>query len=100
MYEAGLYADRLSVNIEVPTISGLKLLAPDKKHEDFTRPMEKVKNEIARYTSERKIIKNTPKYAPAGQSTQMIVGASGESDKDIMYSATYYYKKYISGYSL
>ncbi len=94
MYEAGLYADRLSVNIEVPTISGLKLLAPDKKHEDFTRPMEKVKNEIARYTSERKIIKNTPKYAPAGQSTQMIVGASGESDKDIMYSATYYYKKY------
>lgn len=94
MYEAGLYADRLSVNIEVPTISGLKLLAPDKKHEDFTRPMEKVKNEIVRYTSERKIIKNTPKYAPAGQSTQMIVGASGESDKDIMYSATYYYKKY------
>jgi len=94
MYEAGLYADRLSVNIEVPTISGLKLLAPDKKHEDFTKPMEKVKNEIVRYTSERKIIKNTPKYAPAGQSTQMIVGASGESDKDIMYSATYYYKKY------
>ncbi|MDF0717377.1 putative DNA modification/repair radical SAM protein [Muricauda sp. 334s03] len=104
MYEAGLYADRLSVNIEVPTISGLKLLAPDKKHEDFTKPMEKVKNEIVRYTSERKIIKSTPKYAPAGQSTQIIVGASGESDKDIMYSATHYYKTfnmkrvYYSGY--
>ncbi|NAY90861.1 putative DNA modification/repair radical SAM protein [Muricauda sp. JGD-17] len=95
MYEAGLYADRLSVNIEVPTISGLKLLAPDKKHEDFTKPMQKVKNEIIRYRSERKIIKNTPKYAPAGQSTQMIVGASGETDKDIMYSATYYYKVYL-----
>jgi len=94
MYEAGLYADRLSVNIEVPTISGLKLLAPDKKHEDFTKPMEKVKNEIVRYQSERKVIKSIPKYAPAGQSTQMIVGASGESDKDIMYSATYYYKTY------
>ncbi|MCK0159667.1 putative DNA modification/repair radical SAM protein [Allomuricauda sp. F6463D] len=94
MYEAGLYADRLSVNIEVPTISGLKLLAPDKKHEDFIKPMEKVKNEIVRYQSERKTIKNTPKYAPAGQSTQMIVGASGESDKDIMYSATHYYKTY------
>jgi len=94
MYEAGLYADRLSVNIEVPTISGLKLLAPDKKHEDFTKPMEKVKNEIVRYNSERKIIKSTPKYAPAGQSTQMIVGATGESDKDIMYSATYYYQTY------
>ncbi|SNZ00069.1 putative DNA modification/repair radical SAM protein [Flagellimonas pacifica] len=94
MYEAGLYADRLSVNIEVPTISGLKLLAPDKKHEDFTKPMLKVKNELNRYKNERKVIKSTPKYAPAGQSTQMIVGASGETDKDIMYSATYYYKMY------
>jgi len=94
MYEAGLYADRLSVNIEIPTISGLKLLAPDKKHEDFTKPMLKVKNEIMRYRSERKIIKSTPKYAPAGQSTQMIIGATGESDQDIMYSATHYYKNY------
>jgi len=94
MYEAGLYADRLSVNIEVPTISGLKLLAPDKKHEDFTKPMRKVKNELLRYKNERKLLKTTPKYAPAGQSTQMIVGATGESDKDIMYSATHYYKTY------
>ena len=94
MREAGLYADRLSVNIEVPTISGLKLLAPDKKHEDFTKPMLKVKNEIIKYKHEKKIIKSTPKYAPAGQSTQMIIGATGESDKDIMYSATHYYKNY------
>ncbi len=94
MREAGLYADRLSVNIEVPTISGLKLLAPDKKHEDFIKPMLKVKNEIIQYREERKIIKSTPKYAPAGQSTQMIIGATGESDKDIMYSATHYYKNY------
>ncbi|MEL6917198.1 MAG: putative DNA modification/repair radical SAM protein [Bacteroidota bacterium] len=94
MYEAGLYADRLSVNIEIPTVSGLKLLAPDKKHEDFTKPMLKVKNEIIRYKAEKKIIKSTPSYAPAGQSTQMIIGATGESDKDIMYSATYYYKAY------
>ncbi|WP_422860029.1 putative DNA modification/repair radical SAM protein [Flagellimonas sp. S174] len=94
MYQAGLYADRLSVNIEVPTISGLKLLAPDKKHEDFTKPMLKVKNELLRYKNERKIIKSTPKYAPAGQSTQMIVGATDETDKDVMYSATFYYKKY------
>lgn len=94
MREAGLYADRLSVNIEVPTISGLKLLAPDKKHEDFTKPMLKVKNEIIQYKAEKKIIKSTPKYAPAGQSTQMIIGATGESDKDIMYSAVHYYKNY------
>ncbi|WP_109435521.1 MULTISPECIES: putative DNA modification/repair radical SAM protein [Aquimarina] len=104
MREAGLYADRLSVNIEIPTVSGLKLLAPDKKHEDFIKPMQKVKNEIIQYKSERKIIKSTPRYAPAGQSTQMIIGATGESDRDIMYSATYYYKQfnmrrvYYSGY--
>lgn len=104
MYEAGLYADRLSVNIEIPTISGLKLLAPDKKHEDFAKPMRKVKNEIIRYNSEKKVLKSTPKYAPAGQSTQMIVGATGESDRDVMYSATHFYKNfhmkrvYYSGY--
>ena len=104
MLEAGLYADRLSVNIEIPTVSGLKLLAPDKNYEDFIKPMQAVKEGITQYQSERKIIKSTPKYAPAGQSTQMIVGATGESDRDVMYSAAYYYKKfemkrvYYSGY--
>lgn len=94
MREAGLYADRLSVNIEIPTKSGLKLLAPEKDHSDFMKPMEKVKNEIIQYKQESKLIKSTPKYAPAGQSTQMIVGATGESDRDIMYSAAFFYKKY------
>lgn len=94
MREAGLWADRLSVNIEIPTVSGLKLLAPDKNHEDFIKPMLKVKNEIIQYKAERKVLRNTPKYAPAGQSTQMIIGATGESDKDIMYSANHYYKNY------
>ena len=69
MREAGLYADRLSVNIEIPTISGLKMLAPDKNHEDFLKPMNKVKNEIIQYKQESRLIKSTPKYAPAGQST-------------------------------
>ncbi|MCF4101936.1 putative DNA modification/repair radical SAM protein [Gillisia sp. M10.2A] len=94
MMEAGLYADRLSVNIEIPTISGLKLLAPDKNHADFIKPMQAVKTGIQQYKNEKKIIRSTPKYAPAGQSTQMIVGATGESDRDVMYSAAYYYKKY------
>ena len=94
MREAGLYADRLSVNIEIPTKSGLKLLAPDKKHEDFMKPMKKVKDEILQYKQESKLIKSTPKYAPAGQSTQMIVGATGESDRDIMYSSAFFYKNY------
>lgn len=94
MYEAGLYADRLSVNIEIPTKEGLKLLAPDKNRKDFLQPMNKVKNEIQKYKSERKLIKSSPKYAPAGQSTQMIVGATNETDAEVMYTATYLYKKY------
>ncbi|HKJ06175.1 MAG TPA: putative DNA modification/repair radical SAM protein, partial [Flavobacteriaceae bacterium] len=104
MREAGLYADRLSVNIEIPTREGLKRLAPDKKREDFTKPMLKVKNEIIQYKAERKIIKSTPKYAPGGQSTQMIIGASGESDFEIMTASKFFYKKfnlkrvYYSGY--
>ncbi|SHI40153.1 putative DNA modification/repair radical SAM protein [Mesonia phycicola] len=94
MHEAGLYADRLSVNIEIPTREGLKLLAPDKDRKDFLQPMNKVKNEIIRYKSEKKIIKSTPKFAPAGQSTQMIVGATNETDAQVMYTAAYFYKKY------
>ncbi|MDW5288735.1 putative DNA modification/repair radical SAM protein [Formosa sp. PL04] len=104
MREAGLYADRLSVNIEIPTEEGLKLLAPEKNRADFIKPMEKVKNEIIQYKNEKKLIKSTPKYAPAGQSTQMIVGASGENDMQIMYTSNYFYKNfnlkrvYYSGY--
>lgn len=104
MREAGLYADRLSVNIEIPTESGLKKLAPDKKREDFIKPMEKVKNEIVQYRSEKKTIKSTPKYAPAGQSTQMIIGATGENDYQIMQTSNHFYKNfnlkrvYYSGY--
>ncbi len=104
MKEAGLYADRLSVNIEIPTKQGLQLLAPEKKREDFIKPMIKVKNEIIQYKSEKNIIKSTPKFAPAGQSTQMIIGASGESDQQIMWTSAYFYKKfdlkrvYYSGY--
>ncbi|MGB3591786.1 MAG: putative DNA modification/repair radical SAM protein [Nonlabens sp.] len=104
MREAGLYADRLSVNIEIPTKEGLKLLAPDKDHKDFIQPMKAVKTSIDTYKSEKKLIKSTPIYAPAGQSTQMIVGATGETDREVMYSAQYFYSKfkmrrvYYSGY--
>lgn len=104
MREAGLYADRLSVNIEIPTKAGLKLLAPEKDHADFIKPMKKVRNEIIQYNSEKKIIKSTPKYAPAGQSTQMIVGASGETDHQIIQTSSFFYSQfklkrvYYSGY--
>lgn len=94
MQEAGLYADRLSVNIEIPTKDGLKLLAPEKDHKDFIKPMKAVNNAIQEYKYEKQKSNKVPVYAPAGQSTQMIIGATGESDRDIMYSANFFYKKY------
>jgi putative DNA modification/repair radical SAM protein len=104
MYEAGLYADRLSINIEIPTKSGLKLLAPEKNHQDFINPMKKVKTEIDNYQTEKRYSKSIPVYAPAGQSTQMIVGATGETDMQVMMAANHFYKNfklkrvYYSGY--
>ncbi|MEC5167043.1 putative DNA modification/repair radical SAM protein [Flavobacterium sp. PL11] len=104
MREAGLYADRLSMNLEIPTESGLKLLAPDKNHQDMIKPMGFVKNELIQYKEEKKKFKSTPKFAPAGQSTQMIVGATQENDLQIIQVADHFYKNfdlkrvYYSGY--
>ena len=104
MKEAGLYADRLSINIEIPTEKGLKLLAPDKSHSEMIKPMGFVKNELILYKEERKIFKKVPKFAPAGQSTQMIVGATDETDLKIIKVADHFYKNfnlkrvYYSGY--
>lgn len=104
MYEAGLYADRLSVNIEMPTEQGLKLLAPDKNRKDMINPMNYLKNEIVQNEAEKKLFKKAPMFAPAGQSSQMIIGATNETDKDIMFTANSLYKNfnlkrvYYSGY--
>lgn len=104
MKEAGLYADRLSINIEIPTEKGLKLLAPDKSHAEMMKPMDFVKNELIIYKDERKIFKKIPKFAPAGQSTQMIVGATNETDLKIIKVANHFYQNfnlkrvYYSGY--
>ena len=104
MKEAGLYADRLSINIEIPTEKGLKLLAPDKSHAEMIKPMDFVKNELMLYKDERKIFKKIPKFAPAGQSTQMIVGATNETDLKIIKVANHFYQNfnlkrvYYSGY--
>lgn len=92
--EAGLYADRLSINLEIPTEKGLKLLAPEKSHEQMTKPMTYIKNELALYKEERKIFRKVPKFAPAGQSTQMIVGATNEHDLKIITVADHFYKNY------
>lgn len=104
MREAGLYADRLSMNLEIPTESGLKLLAPDKNHQDMINPMKFVKNELIQYKEEKKKFKSTPKFAPAGQSTQVIVGATQENDFQIIQVADHFYNNfnlkrvYYSGY--
>jgi putative DNA modification/repair radical SAM protein len=102
--EAGLYADRLSVNVEMPTEQSLKLLAPDKNHKDVIKPMQYLKNEIIGYQEEKKTNYKTPLFAPAGQSTQMVIGATKENDLEILGMANYFYEQmkmrrvYYSGY--
>ncbi len=92
--EAGMYADRMSINLEMPTESGLKLLAPEKSHQEVIDPLSLVQNQIVQFKQERKLIKSVPKFVPAGQSTQMVIGATPESDKDIMQTADTFYKNY------
>ena len=102
--EAGLYADRLSINLEIPTKKGLKLLAPEKDHKQMLSNVEFVKNELAISTIEKQKYKHAPKFAPAGQTTQMIIGATNETDQKIIHVADYMYQKlalkrvYYSGY--
>ncbi|NII84506.1 MULTISPECIES: putative DNA modification/repair radical SAM protein [unclassified Pedobacter] len=102
--EAGLYADRMSINLEMPTEAGLKLLAPEKNHEEVIKPLAFVQQQISQFTADKKLIKHVPTFVPAGQSTQMVIGATPESDKDIMYTANTFYKNfslkrvYYSGY--
>jgi putative DNA modification/repair radical SAM protein len=85
--EAGLYADRMSINLEMPTEAGFKLLAPEKSHEEVKKPRGFVKDSIIALKDEKKIIKSVPKFLPAGQSTQMVLGATPETDMEILYSA-------------
>ena len=102
--EAGLWADRLSVNVEMPTENSLALLAPDKKQSTMLETMQHVKKAIIANRDEKKIFKKAPTFAPAGQSTQMVIGATPETDLEILYLANGFYKKlgmrrvYYSGY--
>lgn len=104
MHEAGLYADRLSVNIELPTERGLKLLAPDKTFETMEKPMGFISDTLTALNDTRKLMLSTPKFAPAGQSTQVIIGATDESDREIIQTADRFYRGfnlkrvYYSGY--
>jgi putative DNA modification/repair radical SAM protein len=94
MKQAGLYADRLSINIELPSDASLKKLAPEKNSADIIRPMSFLSDEIKGIKEQKALIRSTPSFAPAGQSTQMVIGATPETDKDIMYKANSLYKSY------
>ena len=102
--EAGLYADRLSVNIEIPTEQNLKLLAPEKDHQSIYKPMSYIQQGVLASAEERSRYRYAPRFAPAGQSTQMIIGATNESDKDILQLSTSLYSRqsmkrvYYSGF--
>lgn len=104
LQQAGLYADRLSVNIEMPTKQSLALLAPDKNRDDMITPMKYLKGAIEKNEDEKKIFKKVPLFAPAGQSTQMVIGATPETDLQILWIASQFYQKmklkrvYYSGY--
>jgi putative DNA modification/repair radical SAM protein len=103
--EAGLWADRLSVNIELPTEMDLKQLAPEKKKTQIVGAMSGIKDKIEEIKSDRKSGMRPPKFAPAGQSTQMIVGATETPDNEILKTASELYtgqrlrRVYYSAYS-
>lgn len=85
--KAGLYADRLSANIELPLQKDLDQLAPAKTHQEIETSMSQIREAILEHKEDKKI------FAPGGQSTQMIVGATNTSDRDIMLKADTLYKK-------
>jgi putative DNA modification/repair radical SAM protein len=92
--EAGLYADRVSINIELPTKAGLAKLAPEKSGERIAGAMGHMRGSIEDGQDARRRYKSAPRYAPAGQSTQMIVGADGADDRRIMRTASRLYDRF------
>lgn len=91
VHQAGLYADRVSINVEMPTDAGLTRLAPDKSARQIESAMGHVKRDIVEAKDAKKRFKHAPRFAPAGQSTQMIVGADAATDADIVGKASRLY---------
>lgn len=94
LVRAGLYADRLSINVELPTEAGLTRLAPDKSAPRIEGAMGRINAEIVESKDARRKFRSAPRFAPAGQSTQMIVGADGASDVDIVGRASALYGRH------
>ncbi|MET0290732.1 MAG: putative DNA modification/repair radical SAM protein [Steroidobacteraceae bacterium] len=105
LQQAGLYADRLSINVELPTQTSLVRLAPEKNLVRIKGAMDVIRAEIAEKKDDAKRLKSTPKFAPAGQSTQMIVGADDTSDAVVLRRSDGLYREqslrrvYYSAYS-
>ena len=94
IHEIGLYVDRVSVNIELAENKALKLLAPDKKPNDISTSMGLIRKNQIQNIEEKKLFKSTPSVIPAGQTTQMIIGAGGESDFAILNRSENLYKNF------
>jgi putative DNA modification/repair radical SAM protein len=92
--QAGLYADRVSINVELPTEAGLTELAPEKDAAQIAGAMHDMKSSIAEADDAAKRFRSAPKFAPAGQSTQMIVGADFATDSDIVGKASALYGRF------
>ena len=94
IHQAGLHADRVSINVELPTTSGLKRLAPEKSATQIEGAMDGMRTAITDGTDARKRYRSAPRFAPAGQSTQMIVGADAATDRDIVGRAATLYDRF------
>ena len=102
--QAGLYADRMSVNLEIPNEQNLELLAPEKDYQCIFAPMRYIQQGMLQSLDDRRKFRHAPRFVPAGQSTQLIVGATPENDRDILRLSSALYKRpsmkrvYYSGY--
>ncbi len=94
IYAVGLLADRMSVNLELPTAEGLKQLAPNKHRKNILTPMRQIQNGIVESRNDVALYRHAPQFVPAGQSTQMIIGATPENDYQIMAVAESLYRKF------
>lgn len=90
----GFLVDRMSINLELPTAEGLKKLAPHKSRKNILRPMRQIQNNITANKNELMVYKKAPSFVPAGQSTQMIIGATPESDYQLVSVAESLYNKF------
>ena len=92
--KAGFLADRMSINLELPTADALKKLAPYKSRRTILKPMRQIQNGITENKEELALYRSAPKFVPAGQSTQMIIGATPENDYQIMSVAEQLYDRF------